>query len=291
MKRILSSLVILNLFFLDIFCGPFSSIELDSGHAEDTPLYFGNPSDADSSTLQEDNYLMKKPEFTLSYNNFTLGPNWVAWHLSSSDLGEADRSNKFKADKELPESWYSVKQNDYQFSAYGFDRGHICPSADRTLTPEANQQTFLMTNMLPQAPDCNRIVWKALEDYERKLVGTGNELYIFAGGWGRGGTGNRGYFEEIPIGDYDPYLGQPRSSILVPEFFWKIIMILPEGENDLDRITKETQIIAVCIPNSQGCGKNGSWELYECSVDYLEQITGMDFFEAIDDEIEDVIES
>lgn len=283
MKRILSSLALLNFVIFGLFCASGNRIS-----GENTPLYFGNPSYALADESEAGNYLMEKNEYSLSYNNYTLEPNWVAWHLDSSDLGDAGRSDKFKADKELPEDWYAVTAKDYQFNAYGFDRGHVCPSADRTANQESNAQTFLMTNMLPQAPDCNRIVWKALEDYERKLVGVGNELYIFAGGYGRGGTGSRGYFEEIPVIDTDT--DENRGTILVPEFCWKIIMVLPEGEDDFNRVSEETQIIAVCIPNSQGCGQNGSWEQYECSVDYLEEITGMDFFELLDDEIEDILE-
>jgi len=148
--------------------------------------------------------------------------------------------------------------------------------------------------MLPQAPDCNRIVWKDLESHERNLVLQGNELYIYAGGVGRGGTGVRGYFEEIPVVnnnvvDYMDSEGTA-SGILIPEFCWKIILVLPAGEDDINRITKETQVISVCIPNAQGCGANGSWEQYECSVDYIEEITGFDFFDLLNDKIEDAIE-
>ena len=292
MKRYFSSLIILNFIISGLFCTPehlilqASNPETDLFHEENTPLFWGNPSDAVTDSAEGNNYLLEKSNFTLSYNNYSLGPNWVGWHLCSNDLGDTDRSNKFTADKELPAEWYAVKQKDYQYNMYGFDRGHICPSADRTSTKEANQQTFLMTNMLPQAPDCNRIVWKALEDYERKLAVAGNELYIFAGGFGRGGTGAMGYFEEIPVSDTD----ENRGTILVPEFCWKIIMVLPEGEDDFNRVTAETQIIAVCIPNAQGCGQNGSWEQYECSVDYIEQQTGCNFFELLDNAIEDILE-
>lgn len=291
------------------------SSDRDYGYAENNPLYFGNPSDALADQTEEWNYLLEKPQYTLSYNNYTLGPNWVAWHLSSGDLGQADRSNKFTADKELPENWYRVKKSDYQYNAYGFDRGHVCPSADRTLTKDDNEQTFLMTNMLPQAPDCNRIVWKDLETYERQLALQGNELYIFAGGAGRGGVGDKGYFEEILIGDSrdrdngdrdnwhtvdtggmdtDTGDGDSRDrplSITVPEFCWKIILVLPEGEGDLERVTPQTQVICVCVPNKQGCNDTGSWEQYECSVNYIEEITHLDFFELLDDELEELLES
>lgn len=264
---------------------------LDYGYEENNPLYFGNPSDAtDDKITKECNFLLEKKGYTVSYNNNTLCPNWVAWHLSKDDLGEATRSDKFVPDKTLPQNWYAVKKNDYQFPAYGFDRGHVCPSADRTSSNEVNQETFLMTNMIPQSPDCNRIVWKDLEIYERELVLQGNELYIFAGGYGSGGIGNRGYFEKIIINPKNDNDENKKYTLNVPEFCWKIILVLPEGDDDLNRIDKNTKIICVCMPNQMGIQKTGSWEQFECSVNYIEEITHFDFFELLDDELEEFLE-
>lgn len=266
-----------------------SNPSLDEGHSENSPLLFGNPSDSISDTSAAKNYLMKKPQFTISYNSETLNPNWVAWHLCSSDLGEADRADTFRPDTELPSGWYAVRKNDYKFTYYGFDRGHICPSADRTATTEDNSATFYMTNMVPQAPDNNRIVWVALEKYEREVVLQGKEAYIFAGPYGKGGTGDKGYFEEIPVSLKDG----TELSIIVPSHTWKILLFLPEGEADFERVTSadEVEVIAVCVPNEKGCGKNGSWQQYACSINYIEEITGYDFFELLDDEIEEALES
>jgi len=264
-----------------------SNSALDEGHAENSPLYFGNPSDSVSSIEEDQNYLMEKKQFTLSYNTSTLNPNWVAWHLCCSDFGDADRSDSFRPDPELPDQWYAVKKNDYKFPAYGFDRGHVCPSADRTATAEDNSMTFLMTNMVPQAPDNNRIVWVALEKFERELVLKGNEAYIFAGPLGVGARGDKGYFEEISISPEDG----SRLSITVPAYTWKIILFLPDGDDDFNRTAAYSQVLAVCVPNQKGCAKNGSWQQYLCSIDYIEEMTGYDFFELLPDEIEEKIEN
>ena len=264
---------------------------LDYGYAENNPLYFGNPSDAtDDEITNECNFLLEKQGYTVSYNNNTLCPNWVAWHLTKDDLGESTRSDKFISDKSLPQKWYAVKKNDYQFPAYGFDRGHVCPSADRTSSNEMNQETFLMTNMIPQSPDCNRIVWKDLESYERELVMQGNELYIFAGGYGTGGIGNRGYFEKIIINQKNDNDENKKYTLNVPEFCWKIILVLSNGNDDLNRIDENTKIICVSMPNQMGIQKTGSWEQFECSVNYIEEITHFDFFELLDDDLEEFLE-
>ena len=264
---------------------------LDYGYAENNPLYFGNPSDAtDDEITNECNFLLEKQGYTVSYNNNTLCPNWVAWHLTKDDLGESTRSDKFISDKSLPQKWYAVKKNDYQFPAYGFDRGHVCPSADRTSSNEMNQETFLMTNMIPQSPDCNRIVWKDLESYERELVMQGNELYIFAGGYGTGGIGNRGYFEKIIINPKNDNDENKKYTLNVPEFCWKIILVLSNDNDDLNRIDENTKIICVSMPNQMGIQKTGSWEQFECSVNYIEEITHFDFFELLDDDLEEFLE-
>lgn len=265
-----------------------SSSAADLGHAEDSPLFFGNPSDAFTDTKLDTNYLMVKPQFTLSYNTSTLCPNWVAWHLDSVNMGEADRSDDFRPDTELPQGWYGVKKADYQYNKYGFDRGHVCPSADRTATKDDNSMTFLMTNMVPQTPDNNRVIWMHFENFERELVKEGNEVYIIAGPYGTGGTSPKGTFDNIPI--------QLKSGetfyMNVPAYTWKVLIALPTGEGDLDRMADPSATaIAINVPNKTGMQKTGDWEQFLCSIDEIEAMTGYDFFELLPDDIEDALEA
>lgn len=259
----------------------------DLGYEENNPLYFGNPSDAESKLSYETNFLLEKKQFVLSYNSKNLCPNWVAWHLSSSDLGKTMRSNEFLPDDQLPENWYKVKKSDYQFAKYGFERGHMCPSADRTSSVQDNSQTFLMTNMVPQSSDNNGIIWMHFELFERELAEKGYELYIFAGAYGTGGQSSKGYFKNIKVTDY---VGRSYY-INVPSHTWKIIVAIPEGDNDLERINSKTKVIAIDVPNKMGIAKNADWPDYVCSIDDIEKITGYDFLELLPDEIENIIES
>lgn len=264
-----------------------SSASADLGHAEDSPLFFGNPSDAFADTKLDTNYLMVKPQFTLSYNTSTLCPNWVAWHLDSVNMGDADRSDDFRPDEELPEGWYGVKKADYQYNKYGFDRGHVCPSADRTATKEDNSMTFLMTNMVPQTPDNNRVIWMHFENFERELVKEGNEVYIIAGPYGTGGTSPKGTFDNIPI-----KLKSGQEYLMnVPAYTWKVLIALPAGDGDLDRMADTATAIAINVPNKTGMQKTGDWEQFLCSIDEIEAMTGYDFFELLPDDIEDALEA
>ena len=261
--------------------------EADLGYSENNPLFFGNPTDAYSENACEDNYLMVKPQYTLSYNTKTLCPNWVAWHLDSSDIGSSDRMNDFRPDPELPGDWHAIRKADYHYNSYGFDRGHVCPSADRTATKEDNSMTFLMTNMVPQSPDNNRVIWMHFENYERTLVAKGNEVYIIAGPYGTGGTSSKGTFDSISVKTKTG----GRLEMNVPAYTWKVLIAIPEGTDDLNRIDEDATVIAINVPNQMGMGKTGDWEQFLCSVDYIEALTGYDFFELLPDNIEDKLES
>lgn len=241
-------------------------------------MMLGNPSEAVASEVYANNYLMVKSQYCLSYNNSKETMNWTSWHLYSGDLGSAPRQNDFRSDGTLPSSWYHVTSSDYQYSTYGFDRGHMCPSADRTATVADNSATFLMTNMIPQSPNNNQQTWGNLEDYERSLVDSGNELYIISGPYGQGGTSSVGTFDVLA------------SGVVVPSQTWKIIVVISNGDNDLSRITTSTRVIAVIMPNTQTCNQH-PWSYYRVSVDSLESLTGYDFLSNVPADIQNVIEA
>jgi endonuclease G len=146
-------------------------------------LTLGNPSGATADEAQPTNYLLSKPQYALSYHRDQGKPNWVSWHLSSSWIGTAARQDDFRPDTALPSTWYHLTASSYTGS--GFDRGHNCPSADRTTTVADNSATFLMSNMMPQAPRNNQQTWANLEDYCRTFLAASNELYIICGSYGR----------------------------------------------------------------------------------------------------------
>jgi len=242
----------------------------------DDNMGMGNPSTAVTNITYTTNYLMVKTEYTMSYNSVKRIPNWVSWHLSSAWLGTTPRQDNFRSDATLPSSWYKVVTSDYTNS--GFDKGHMCPSADRNGSVADNSSTFLMTNMIPQAPKNNQITWGNLEDYSRSLVAAGNELYIISGPYGQGGTGSNG--AKTTIG----------NSVVVPAKTWKIIVVLPNGSNDVSRITTSTRVIAVFMPNDQTCS-NYAWSYYRTSVDQIETLTGYDFLSNVPTTVQNVIEA
>jgi endonuclease G len=231
-------------------------------------LTMGNPSNAVTDVNQPNNYLMQKPQYALSYSRDNGEANWVSWHLDASWLGSTPRQDDFRADTTLPAGWYQVQATD--FSGSGFDRGHMCPSGDRTNSVATNSATFLMTNMIPQLPANNQGPWATLESYCRTLVSQGNELYIISGGQGLQ------YFIA-------------NGHVAVPANTWKVIIVLPNGTNDVSRVTSTTRTIAIVMPNSGSI--NTDWRTYRVSVDQVEAITGYDMFSNVPTLIQNVIEA
>jgi endonuclease G len=232
-------------------------------------LTFGNPSSASTDTSYPANYLMVKDQYALSYARDNGTPNWVAWHLDTSWLGTTPRQDDFRGDGAMPAGWYKVVSTSY--SGSGYDRGHMCPSADRTLTVADNSSTFLMTNMVPQTADNNRVTWEGLEEYARDLaIDDGDELYIISGTYGNAGTINSG-------------------RVVVPTYTWKVIIVLSSGTDDVSRVAASTRTIAVWVPNQSGI--DSDWKTYRVSVDYVELMTGYDFFSNVTDATEAAIES
>lgn len=206
-------------------------------------LTLGNPSSATADVNAPANYLIVRDQYALSYHRDRGIPNWVSWHLAASDLGSVARyDGNFITDTSLPTGWYRVTHADYLNS--GYDRGHMTPSADRTVTEVDNQATFLLTNIVPQAPDNNQGLWAQLEEYTRSLVAQGNEVYVVAGGAGTQATLASG-------------------KLAVPANVWKVLLVLPAAEgDDLTRITAQTTVLAVWTPNSAAV-QGKTWQSYQ----------------------------
>ncbi|GAB2851770.1 DNA/RNA non-specific endonuclease [Hymenobacter ruber] len=239
-------------------------------------LTLGNPSGATADPTQPTNYLLLKPQYALSYHRDRGIPNWASWHLTSDWRGSAARQDDFRADDTLPTGWYQVQATSYTGS--GFDRGHNCPSADRTSTVADNSATFLMTNMMPQAPRNNQQTWANLEDYTRTLIGSDNEVYVICGSYGRGGTGTNGYATSLDQG-----------RVTVPARCWKVIVVMPIGTNDASRVSASTRVIAIDTPNDNSLST--TWATYRTSVDAIETATGLDLLSAVPTAVQQVIEA
>jgi len=243
---------------------------------DNSNLLMGNPSGATTSITNFNNYLYDHTYYVESYNRTKGEPNWVSWYVGATTLGTQDRANDFRNDPNLPTGWYEVGSTSY--SGSGFDRGHNCPSGDRTTTVAANEETFLMDNMIPQAPQNNEQTWAHFEEYGRTLVTAGNEVYVIMGSYGSGGTGSSGTATTINGGN-----------VVVPSNIWKVMVVIPNGNNDLSRITASTRVIAINTPNINTTSSD--WTQYITTVKAIETATGYTLLSALPTAVRTALET
>jgi len=256
--------------------GVTAGIDAQPASGDNSNALFGNPSTANMVT--PDNFLLDQSYYVQSYSSSRGIPNWVSWHLDATNItGAASRQDNFAGFTGLPTGAFQVQSTSY--SGSGFDRGHNVPSADRTSSVNANSATFLMTNMIPQAPVNNQQTWANLENYLRIKVLEGNEVYIIMGSYGAGGVGSSGGVK-TSIAD---------GKVTVPSNVWKIAVIIPTGNGDLSRVSATTRVIAVNTPNINTIGTD--WKNYRVSVRDIEKATGYDLLSQLPKTVQDAIET
>ncbi|MCE1226255.1 MAG: DNA/RNA non-specific endonuclease [Geobacteraceae bacterium] len=124
--------------------------------------------------------------YAVGHSGITRTPLWSAEHLTRERLFEGKglkRSNNFRSDTRLPSS-ERAELSDYARS--GYDRGHMAPSADFG-DPESQDESFLLSNMIPQEPENNRGIHEGIESAVRKEVKKRGELYVITGPLFQGG--------------------------------------------------------------------------------------------------------
>jgi endonuclease G len=217
-------------------------------------------------------FLSLKSGYTESYNASRKVPNWVSWELNTTYLGTTDRQDDFRPDDTFPAGEAQASLADYQGS--GYDRGHMCPSADRTKTVAANQQTFYLTNMVPQAANNNQGPWAELENDLRAIAQTGKELFIVSGGTFSASSNKIG------------------SGVVVPDQTWKVVVVLDHtGEGPAD-VTTATRVISVMMPNENNqISISAPWQNFRVSVDQIEAATGYDLLSDVSASVQSVIEA
>jgi endonuclease G len=208
----------------------------------------------------------------VSYNSSRKVPNWVSWELNTSYLGSTPRQDDFRPDDTLPPTLPQAQLADYVGS--GYDRGHMCPSADRTLTVAANSQTFYLSNMVPQAANNNQGPWNDLENECRNLARAGKELFIISGG------------------TFSASSNQVGSGVVVPDDTFKVIVVLDAvGQGPAD-VAANTRVIAVLMPNENSeIPMTADWHTFRVSVDMIEALTGYDFLSDVDPAVQAIVES
>lgn len=208
--------------------------------------------------------ILVKTGFTVSYNHRTGCPDWVAWRLTKEHLEHpvTSRGDEFHEDTQARKK--VVYPRDYSNNGRHLDRGHMCPSADQVWSQEANDDSFLMTNICPQDHALNEGLWLELEQRCRTYAKIYGEVLVCCGPvWGK---------DVASIAN---------GKILVPSAFFKVIA-------SRDQSGKWHQLGFVF--ENEPLDKSDDIFGYAVDVQEIEQTTGLVFFPEIKNAIEDPAE-
>lgn len=221
----------------------------------------GNPSGAVADAVNSrTNYLVQRSQYAMSYNDDTRQANWVSWSFSTGDYASGGRGNNWAMDTNLPATFTWISTNSFP----GYDRGHMCPSADRSSDPADNDATFLMSNIIPQASNNNQGLWNDFEVYCRSLANDGSEVLVVSGPSSFTGS-------LLPNG------------MAIPGMVWKVAVVVPQATSPLpahQRITSAARVLAIVTPN-QNTGLL-PWQSYLKTVQEVEAATGLRFLQNVD---------
>jgi endonuclease G len=201
--------------------------------------------------------ILVKQHFVILHDDQRKLPVWVTYRLTRGDLqGTQTRTEDFRPDPALP-AGHRSELADYAHS--GYDRGHMAPAGDFTRSQAAMSETFLLSNMAPQRPRLNRVIWEHLEGQVRSLVRDRCDIWIFTGAL---------YLDSLarPV-QPTPFIGP--DSVAVPTHFYKVILC-----QHADGV-RET--FAFVLPNSLDPIR-GEPRDYLVTVDSVQRLSGLEFF-------------
>lgn len=198
--------------------------------------------------------------YTLSYNETHEQANWVAYELTKAETAkQVNRSNNFEPDP-LVETG-SANNQDYIHS--GYDRGHLAPAADMAWSAQSMQESFYYSNMSPQNPSFNRGIWKHLEEQVRNWAIEYNTVYVVTG----------------PVLKQGLYTIGP-NRVSIPEAYYKVLLRINPTKHELNGI-------GFILPNE---GSKASINSFAVSIDHVEKLTGINFFDKLPDALENELE-
>lgn len=231
--------------------------------ARDTMAFQGVPKSIESS-LATYTRIFRNRAYMVGYSDLKGNPLWVVYKLTSPypNAPHLKRPDSFSAD------WRTmglITSSDYSNS--GYDRGHMAPNHAIALLygKEAQEETFLMTNITPQKPTLNQKLWQHLEAIElESFTSKFKELWVYTG----------------PLFDSKTTHLKSSQFIEIPDAFYKIYVGIKENG--------EIKTLAFIIP--QNAKANDPLEKYLVSIDEVERRSGLDFFYELDDTLEALLE-
>lgn len=204
------------------------------------------------------NQVVKHQYYTLSYNEVHEQAEWVAYELKKDYI----KNNNFKRPFFIEDDKVKTGSADWRnYKNTKYDKGHLCPAGDMEFALDAYNDTFFTSNISPQVRNFNNGVWNRLEQKVRYWAVKYDGIYVITGGVLESSL--------MTIG---------KEKVSVPKSFYKIL---------LDNSGGNMKMIGFLIPNSESDKPLYSFVV---SVDYIEKLTGINFFPKLNDNIENQLE-
>jgi len=163
--------------------------------------------------------ILPKANFIVCYDQAKRIPCWEFETLTRDSItGKAKRSSKFRGDACIPALFRSTKR-DYKKS--GFDRGHLAPAGNNKQNSKVMEQTFLLSNIVPQNHQMNAGIWSELEFFCRNLTMDWDAVHVITGHVMRPQTMTDSKGNEIKVVSYQ-VIGP--NEVAVPTHLYKIIL-------------------------------------------------------------------
>ncbi len=226
-------------------------VEAGKTYKADTNTYF-LPSSTTGQVVHHNYY-------SLSYAEAHEQAEWVAYELKKDQVLNSDFKRPYfeidPAVKTKSAHWRNYKSS-------GYDRGHLCPAADREFNLGAYNETFLTSNISPQRHNFNAGIWNRLEQQVRRWAKKHDGIFVVTAG---------------VLNDPMDVIGS--EAVSVPKAFYKILY---------DRSNGDTHMIAFLIPHQE---TDAHWREFAVTIDELERQTGIDFFPKLEDSEEEKLEA
>lgn len=198
--------------------------------------------------------------YTVSFDENSKLPVWVAYELTADETdGPINRNGRnFRPDERI-----QLKQADsFDYKGSGWSRGHMAPAGDFKWDDKAMWDTFYYTNCCPQDETLNNGSWQTLEKKVRSLARKYKSVYVVTG----------------PLVGKNEYGRIGSHGVVVPDAFYKALLVYKDdGYHAIG-------FVMYNIPDTQ--------RLIDCylSINDLETISGIDFFPALENSIEETVE-
>jgi endonuclease G len=227
-------------------------------------VYMGIPA-ARGTTPMTWTRVFRNESYMSGYSDLRGNPLWIVYRLKPIP----ESAPRYKRPRDFSVDWRSLTHiTSHDYTRSGYDRGHMAPNSaiSRLYGKQAQLETFLMTNIVPQRPDLNQRVWQKLEELEAtRYAKRFRELWVYTG----------------PV--FDKQITRLKSAwrVEIPDAFYKIYAGVDSGGS--------VHMLAFLIP--QSVRGNEKPERFLTTVDRVEALSGFDFFHDLDDLLEERLES